>query len=463
MLGQMGDSAHDPEHVYRVLNIARKIAQSETGVNREVLGIACLLHDIGRAAQFADASIDHAQEGARMARNWLLAQGRAADFADAVASCIAAHRYRSSNPPQSIEAKILFDADKVDVCGAMGWARSLLYSGVVGEPLYTLNADGGPSDGSGDAPPSMLHEYRFNLEKLYDRFYTAQGAALGRARQGAARGIYKALLFEIREAYEQTTDSKATESLPEQEGVMLRTEWPEAEAYMLMQMGDREGGRRPTSDSDSIESPSVPGDCQRQLTGDTAHDPEHVYRVLHIALKIAASEPGVDRAVLGVACLLHDIGRAAQYADAAIDHAAEGARMARAWLLQQGRSADFADAVAACIAAHRYRSSHPPQSIEAKILFDADKVDACGTMGWVRGLLYKGVVGEPLYTLNPDGTPCDGSGDAPPSMLQEYRFKLEKLYDRFYTAQGAALGRARQAAARELYQALLAEIQDSYA
>jgi uncharacterized protein len=212
----------------------------------------------------------------------------------------------------------------------------------------------------------------------------------------------------------------------------LRTEWPEAEAYMLKQMGD------------------------------SAHDPEHVYRVLHIALKIADSEPGVDREVLGVACLLHDIGRAAQYADASIDHATEGARMAQAWLLSQGRSADFADAVAACIAAHRYRSSNPPQSIEAKILFDADKVDACGVMGWVRGLLYKGVVGEPLYTLNADGSPSDGSGDAPPSMMHEYRFKLEKLYDRFYTAQGAALGKARQAAARAIYDALLFEIREAY-
>jgi uncharacterized protein len=210
------------------------------------------------------------------------------------------------------------------------------------------------------------------------------------------------------------------------------------------------------------QSPSVPGDCQRQLTGDTAHDPEHVYRVLNIARKIARSEPGVDREVLGVACLLHDIGRAAQYADTAIDHAAEGARMAQAWLLRQGRSAEFAEAVAACIAAHRYRSSNPSQSIEAKILFDADKVEVCGAMGWARSLLYNGMVGEPLYTLNPDGTPSDGSGDAPPSMLHEYRFKLEKLYDKFYTAQGAALGRAREAAARGIYDALLLEIREAY-
>ena len=50
-------------------------------------------------------------------------------------------------------------------------------------------------------------------------------------------------------------------------------------------------------------------------TEDSAHDREHIYRVLHLALELAATEPGCDREVLAAACLLHDIGRPAQFAD----------------------------------------------------------------------------------------------------------------------------------------------------
>ena len=56
----MSDSAHDTEHVYRVLNYAIDIAKHDGGANTELLAVACLLHDIGREEQFADPSIDHA-------------------------------------------------------------------------------------------------------------------------------------------------------------------------------------------------------------------------------------------------------------------------------------------------------------------------------------------------------------------------------------------------------------------
>ena len=73
--------------------------------------------------------------------NWpyLLENGFSEAFADAVRSCILTHRFRVARPPQSIEAKILFDADKLDVTGALGIARTLLYKGTVTEPLYLLD------------------------------------------------------------------------------------------------------------------------------------------------------------------------------------------------------------------------------------------------------------------------------------------------------------------------------------
>ena len=192
----MCDSAHDREHVYRVLYTALDIAAHETNADLDVLIAACLLHDVGRAEQMRNAKADHALVGAEMALRFLLDAGYDEDFARRVAACIAAHRYRSNRPPESLEAKILFDADKLDATGAMGVARTLLYQGAQGEPLYTLDAGGGICDGAGDAPPSFFQEYRFKLEKLYGRFFTAYAAELAAERRGAARAFYENLLSE---------------------------------------------------------------------------------------------------------------------------------------------------------------------------------------------------------------------------------------------------------------------------
>ena len=195
---------------------------------------------------------------------------------------------------------------------------------------------------------------------------------------------------------------------------------------------------------------------------DSAHDTQHVYRVLHYAMDIAAHEQGIDLAVLRAACLLHDIGRAEQYANPKIDHAACGAEKACVWLEANGYSADFARAVSECILAHRFRSDSLPQSLEAKILFDADKLDACGAMGMARTLLYNGIVGLPLYMLDENGAVLDGYSDTQNTFFREYKFKLEKLYDRFYTRRGEELAQSRRAAAQAFYEALLREARECH-
>ncbi|MDR0326117.1 MAG: HD domain-containing protein [Oscillospiraceae bacterium] len=197
----MSDSAHDTEHVYRVLNYALDIAGHEGGADTNILTMACLLHDVGRAEQFADPGVDHAVCGAERASLWLVQNGYPADFADAVKACIQTHRFRSDSPPQSLEAKILFDADKLDVCGAVGIARTLFYQAHVSEPLYLLDENGGVSDGANDTEPSFCKEYRFKLIKMYDNFYTKRGSELAAKRKAAAEQFYRALLDETRECY----------------------------------------------------------------------------------------------------------------------------------------------------------------------------------------------------------------------------------------------------------------------
>ena len=198
MLSCMSDSAHDMQHVYRVLNNAIEIAKGEGDVNMDVLMTAALLHDVGRADEKLDPAADHAVTGGDRAYRLLMDEGYDYAFAEHVRQCIRTHRFRRNDPPASIEAKILFDADKLDVCGAVGIARTLMYSGAHDRPIYTTRPDGSISDGAGDTEDSFFREYRFKLEGMYDRFLTQRGAELAKARQRAAADFYHALLAEVR-------------------------------------------------------------------------------------------------------------------------------------------------------------------------------------------------------------------------------------------------------------------------
>ena len=202
MLSCMTDSAHDKEHIYRVLYTALDIAKTETGVDYDILICACLLHDIGRQDQFKDPNLNHAEVGADKAFTFLSSHGFSEDFTHRVCDCIRSHRYRKRNPPSTVEAKILFDADKLDVCGAIGIARTLLYKGIVGEPLYSLTPERILLDGTNDTEPSFFQEYKYKLESIYDHFFTERGAALAKKRQDAARNYYQDLLSEMRAVYD---------------------------------------------------------------------------------------------------------------------------------------------------------------------------------------------------------------------------------------------------------------------
>jgi uncharacterized protein len=201
MLSSMKDSAHDKDHVYRVLYTALDIAEYENSVDYDVLVTACLLHDIGRQEQFECAELCHAAVGAQKAREFLLTHGFSTTFAEKVKVCIQTHRFRSDMPPESVEAKILFDADKIDVTGTIGIARTIFYQGQVSEPLYTLLPDGQVSDGTNDTAPSFFREYKFKLEGMYAKLYTGRGKAIAAQRQTAAAAFYNSMVQEVESAY----------------------------------------------------------------------------------------------------------------------------------------------------------------------------------------------------------------------------------------------------------------------
>ena len=200
MLLKMSDSAHDRLHVYRVLYLALDIASREPGADMDVLIAAALLHDIGRAAQLLDLNLDHAEIGAAEAYEFLNTHGWEEKSAAHVRDCISTHRYRHNKQPATIEAKILFDADKLDVSGAMGIARTLLYVGQIDEPLYNIRNGELVTDGAHVEAQAFLEEYNFKLRNIYGAFHTARAAEIADSRRPAAEAFYDAFVREIEDS-----------------------------------------------------------------------------------------------------------------------------------------------------------------------------------------------------------------------------------------------------------------------
>ena len=201
----MNDSAHDCQHIYRVLYHALEISESYD-LDMDVLVAAALLHDIGRDAQFRDSKVDHAIEGANMAYDYLIELGWSRVQDIHVKECIMTHRFRSNNPPKSMEAKIIFDADKLDVTGAIGIARTIAYKGVVAQPMYSVGEDGQVLSGDGPEVPSFFREYHFKLKKLYNRFYTDEAHEMAVLREKTSQAFYQAIYDEMSETHRRGID-----------------------------------------------------------------------------------------------------------------------------------------------------------------------------------------------------------------------------------------------------------------
>jgi uncharacterized protein len=130
-------SAHKFDHVMRVYNLALHLSENEN-VDLDVIKAAALLHDIGGKKEVDDLTgkIDHAVESSKMAEPILNDLGYSKDKIKHIQNCIISHRYRTENKPQTKEAKIVFDADKLETVGAIGIARAFVWIGRNNAHLY---------------------------------------------------------------------------------------------------------------------------------------------------------------------------------------------------------------------------------------------------------------------------------------------------------------------------------------
>lgn len=188
--------SHGWDHVLRVVLLARAIREAE-GADPFIVELAALLHDIGRGQEDSSRGmVCHAEAGAAAAFEFLKSRGLDETRCRNVAECIRAHRFRNSVTPQSVEARVLHDADKLDSIGAVGIGRAFLFAGEVGAKLH--NGDIDPSlTQAYSGEDTAYREYCVKLRHVRERMLTREGRRIAQSRHEFMEAFFERLQAEF--------------------------------------------------------------------------------------------------------------------------------------------------------------------------------------------------------------------------------------------------------------------------
>ena len=190
------NGSHDWDHTKRVVTLCRLIGPKERA-DMDILLIAAHLHDIGRSFQDeSKGAVCHAEKGAIMAESILESIPLDESRKENIIHCIRTHRFRGNHIPETPEAKVLFDADKIDAIGAVGIARAFQFAGEVGARLHN---EGGNIENT--RPYSIddtgYREYKVKLSRIIDRIMTTEGNIIARRRHEFMESFFNQFLFEL--------------------------------------------------------------------------------------------------------------------------------------------------------------------------------------------------------------------------------------------------------------------------
>jgi uncharacterized protein len=191
-------SSHGWDHVERVVRLAEKIAKSEEEACLFIVKTAAVLHDIARTDELEEnGRLCHAERGSAAAYEFLTGMGLDPGTAGRIRDCILSHRYRNDHAPDSIEARILYDADKLDSIGAIGIGRAFLFSGEIGAELHDPDIDVSRTRAYG-REDTAYREYMVKLRFIKDRMLTAEGKRLAEERHRFMADFFRRLNEESR-------------------------------------------------------------------------------------------------------------------------------------------------------------------------------------------------------------------------------------------------------------------------
>jgi uncharacterized protein len=191
------DMAHGWEHVQRVYRLALSIAEQE-GANRFIVGMAALMHDLGRAAPH-EGTEHHADLSVRLASHLMSIHALPTETQHTILHAIIAHSFSRGVTPQTIEAKVVRDADRLDALGAIGIMRWAL----TGAVLHTAETrsyhpeDPFAEKHEPDDKRYMLDHFYAKLLKLGETMATETGRFMAERRTGFMRTYLQELRKEL--------------------------------------------------------------------------------------------------------------------------------------------------------------------------------------------------------------------------------------------------------------------------
>lgn len=193
---------------------------------------------------------------------------------------------------------------------------------------------------------------------------------------------------------------------------------------------------------------------------DGAHDIAHLARVWRNAKAIQSQEGG-DLEILAAAVLLHDCVVVRKDSPLRFQASRLAATEATTQLTRLGWSAERAAWVAGAIESHSFSARSVPATLEARILQDADRLDAIGFIGTARCFYTAGRMGSSLYEAS-DPSAANRTLNDTNYALDHFPAKLLNLSHGFTTAAGRLLATQRHQAVRSFYDGMLKEISDDY-
>jgi uncharacterized protein len=188
--------SHDWGHAERVCGLCMRIGKREKA-DLEILKLASVLHDIGREEETkSKGKVCHAERSAALAREILEKLSFEKNETDKIIHCIETHRFRGKERPKSKEAKVLFDADKLDSIGAVGIGRAFLFAGEIGAKLHSEGVVIEKTRGY-TKEDTAYREFMVKLRRVKSKMLTKTGRKLASQRHQFMADFFKRLDQEV--------------------------------------------------------------------------------------------------------------------------------------------------------------------------------------------------------------------------------------------------------------------------
>jgi HD superfamily phosphodiesterase len=388
------EGGHDAAHVLAVTGYAIAIGEDVVEpADPFVVTLGALFHDLGRIG--AETGILHGLRGASIAREWLHSTGVAGDVREQILRVVARHTPTTGIPPATVEERIVFDADALDRLGIIGMLRG--FAGKRGSTEHIIE----------DRIQKRLGDY----DRLHFDVSRRMGEDLHADTLDVVARFREALKHEVRELHRipwpvskgvgmpvPSLGAAATrEEVPDLAGAMARVE-PEAEIDRAHEGdGDEEDGQafggegarkyRPLTPHQVALIETIARFVERNHADLRGHDYAHVLTVVKNSLRIAKSIGGrVNPFVLLCGAFFHDIGWVGSEHDGR-EHGLRGGSIANEYLSSTWLPEETIAQIRRVVVRHSLRSGMRPETVEERIVWDADGLAGIGLIGAARGII----------------------------------------------------------------------------